>query len=396
MTDEPFIDAEEAVRRLGVRRATLYAYVSRGMVRAEDDGADPRRRRYSADDIDRLRNGRSRGRSPRRAAAATLDWGLPVLDSGITLIEHGRLFYRGVDAVAYARTATLEDAARLLWGCGEADPFAAAAPGTDDGAIVPAGTGSVARAMALLSLAAVEAGGAWQRDPARRWEDAASLVRRTAAAAAEVAPAAIPVHALLARAWGVPAEAASLLRMALVLSADHELNASTFATRVVASTGAGLAASVVAGMAALSGPRHGGMTMRVQALLAETDAAADPEAALAARLRRGDPLPGFGHPLYPRGDPRAAALLATAGADGGVAGVRRAVEGLTGEAPNIDFALVALARTLALPATAPFVLFLVGRTVGWIAHALEQQATGRLIRPRARYVGPSATPEPAG
>ncbi|MGE0719418.1 MAG: citrate/2-methylcitrate synthase, partial [Alphaproteobacteria bacterium] len=374
VNDDGLIDADEAVRRLGVRRATLYAYVSRGLVRAADDPADPRRRLYDADDIERLRGGRVRGRSPGRAAAASLDWGLPVLDSGIALIEHGRLHYRGVDAVGLARTATLEDAARLLWDCGAADPFAAAAPVPGDVPVAVAGGAPVGRVMAVLSLAGVDTGTAWHREPGRRWEGAAELMRRTAAALVGVAPSAAPIHRLLAGAWGVPAERADLIRMALVLSADHELNASAFAARVVASTGAGLAAAVVAGMAALTGPRHGGMTRRVAPLLDELDAAEDVEAALAARLRRGDPLPGFGHPLYPRGDPRAAALLDGLAGDARLDAVRRAVDRLTGEAPNVDFALVAVARALGLPADGAFTLFLVGRTAGWIAHALEQQS----------------------
>ncbi|MGE0718542.1 MAG: citrate/2-methylcitrate synthase, partial [Alphaproteobacteria bacterium] len=119
-------------------------------------------------------------------------------------------------------------------------------------------------------------------------------------------------------------------------------------------------------------------------------AAAVVAAAHAARLRRGVPLPGFGLPLSPGGDPRAAAHLDGLAGDARLDAVRRAVDRLTGEAPNVDFALVAVARALGLPADGAFTLFLVGRTAGWIAHALEQQSTGRLIRPRARYVGPPA------
>ena len=81
MQEQDMIDAEEAVRRLGVRRATLYAYVSRGQVRAEPHPDDPRRSLYAADDVDRLAGARTLGRSPGRAAARTLDWGLPVMSS---------------------------------------------------------------------------------------------------------------------------------------------------------------------------------------------------------------------------------------------------------------------------------------------------------------------------
>ena len=98
-------------------------------------------------------------------------------------------------------------------------------------------------------------------------------------------------------------------------------------------------------------------------------------------------MPGFGHPLYPDGDPRARALLAAFEPPALLADLRRETEAATGQLPNIDFALVGLARALALPTDAPFILFAVARTAGWLAHAIEQIQTGRLIRPRARYVG---------
>jgi len=192
----------------------------------------------------------------------------------------------------------------------------------------------------------------------------------------------------MARAWGSDAAGADLIRRALVLCADHELNASAFAVRVVASTGAALPACLLAGLAALSGPLHGGMTERVAALLAEPGMKADPAGALAARLDRGERLPGFGHRLYPAGDPRATALLAALDPGPWWQSVFAAAEELTGLRPNIDAALVALERTLRLPEGAALAIFATGRTAGWIAHALEQRQDGRLIRPRASYAGP--------
>src|SRR5437868_6579541 len=119
--------AQSAASRLGISRATLYAYVSRGLVHAHPDENDPRRRLYSADDINRLAGNKARGRKPSVIAASTLDFGLPALSSGITLIEGGRLFYRGRDIAAFAADATLEETARLLWQC-EDDPFDDAPP----------------------------------------------------------------------------------------------------------------------------------------------------------------------------------------------------------------------------------------------------------------------------
>jgi citrate synthase len=150
---------------------------------------------------------------------------------------------------------------------------------------------------------------------------------------------------------------------------------------------------VIAGMAALQGARHGGESERADAFLGDALQASDPSALIAAHLRRGERLPGFGHPLYPEGDPRAAVLLDMLAADKWphlAEGQRvcEAVAALIAKAPNIDFALGLLRRALALPAGAALALFALGRTMGWIAHAIEQYASERLIRPRARYVGP--------
>jgi citrate synthase len=180
----------------------------------------------------------------------------------------------------------------------------------------------------------------------------------------------------------------------LILCADHELNVSSFTARCVASAGATPYAVVGAGLAALTGLRHGGNTGRVEALFAEARTPGGVTATLARWVRRGEVLPGFGHRLYPEGDPRGAALLEMVStALPRQRGIRLAhalaegVQALHGEAPNIDFALVALARALDLPPGAPLALFALGRTAGWVGHALEQYAAGDLIRPRARYVG---------
>ncbi|MDB5361608.1 MAG: hypothetical protein JWO51_2905 [Rhodospirillales bacterium] len=385
------IDAADAVALLGVGRATLYAYVSRGRIRAEPDPTDPRRRLYRRSDIEDLRQRKARGRRPEKVAAATLDWGLPVLESGVSLIAEGRLSYRGQDATVLARAATIEATARLLWDCGPLDPFDAPPPPVPStwGPVLPLLTGltPIDRAQALLALVP-PALPSWRRTATRLWPEAAALVRLIAAAALGQAPSALPVHRMLARAWGLDAEGADRLRAALVLSADHELNASTFTVRCIASTGAALPAALLGGLAALSGPRHGGMTGRVEALFTELERDGDPEHLIAGRVSRGETVPGFDHPLYPAGDPRGAALLALAEPDELTAGLVRAVADLTGQLPTLDVGLVALSRQLRLPAGAAGALFAIGRTTGWLAHALEQAGQNRLIRPRARYVGP--------
>jgi citrate synthase len=399
MPTAPFLDAAAAAAQLGITRATLYAYVSRGLVQTRPDPRDPRRRVYSADDIGRLAANKSRGRKPAEIAATTLDWGLPALTSRITLIADGGLYYRGMDAAELAQHASLEDTARLLWNCGTDDPFAAAAP-----AVTPAWdrVGAeladalpIERCLALLPLAQAGTHVMWQHVPRRLWADGAALLRAMAAAATGTNPSTAAIHAHMAEAWRLDRRGAELLRAALVLCADHELNASAFAVRVIASTGASLSACLTGGLGALSGPLHGGMTSLTEILFEEADRAGDAASVVQERLRRGDRLPGFGHPLYPDWDPRARTLLALLPPDPVREALLAAMESIGGKAPNVDFALAAVRRALGLPRGGALALFAVGRTAGWIAHALEQQADGRLIRPRARYAG-VPPPQPAG
>lgn len=187
---------------------------------------------------------------------------------------------------------------------------------------------------------------------------------------------------------------------ALVVCADHELNASSFACRIAAAAGADLYACTLAGLATLTGARHGGVSDRVAALCDEVGAPELATRVVRERLRRGDSVPGFGHPLYPDGDPRARSLL-----DAAVSLAPRnprvrvlvalvdTLELVGGDRPTLDVGLVSLAAALGLPPGGATALFAVGRSAGWLAHAMEQRAAGYLLRPRARYVGPPLSPD---
>lgn len=376
-----WIDAGEALRRLGVRPQTLYAYVSRGRVRAEPDPAEPRRSRYRTSDIAALAQRKSRGRKASAVAADAIAWGEPVLASAITTVADGRLYYRGRDAVLLAETETFEGVARLLRGGGgnPAPRVLRRAP--------PWAPTMRSRLFAALAARAAADGPARDHGPDKLADEAASLLDAVADAVCGQVDGG-PIHERLARAFGCGVRGIDFVRRALVLLADHELNASTFASRVAASTGASLSAAALAGLSTLTGPLHGGMTARVSSLAAEA-ALAGPEETMAARLAHWTSTPGFGHPLYPEGDPRARALLRLFPAPPALESLREAVEAATGEHDNVDFALVALSDGLGLPPDAPFVIFAVARCAGWLAHALEQAASGSLIRPRARYVGPA-------
>ncbi len=393
-----WLTSREAARRLGVSAPTLYAYVSRGLLRSES-AAGRRERRYRAEDIVRLKRQRDIGRKAEAIAGSALDFGAPVLESGLALIEDNRLYYRGQDATGLAREATLEQVAELLWQCDQT-PFAAdnlppVTTALRRAWLAAATLAPVDRCLVVLPAAAALDHPSWVEDRAAMLEAGVRVLRLLTAAITGRPPSALPAHAQLAAAWRVPDQYAGLIRAALVLSADHEFNTSTFAARVVASTGANLYGAVTAGLAAINGPRHGGVTRRVAGLFDDVRKARDLEAELAERVRDRLYIPGFGHPLYPEGDVRAATLFAlmreALPQSAELAFAERlaaAAEELLGRKANVDFTTVTLERVLGLPRQSALALFLLGRTVGWIAHALEQAQHGVLIRPRARYTGP--------
>ncbi len=381
ITMPDWISLEVATERLGVKPQTLYAYVSRGRVEARPDGSDPRRSRYRASDVAALATRKARGRKVADVASGAIAWGEPVLDSSITTVAQGRLFYRGRDAARLAETETLEGVGRLLRGVDASAVPRARRP------TPPPGESATERLFAALAARAAAAPPIRGSGASEQAIEAATLLDILAdAVTGQVEGGAI--HERLGRGWGCGPGGMDLIRRALVLLADHELNASTFAARVTASTGASLAACALAGLSALSGPLHGGFYRRVERLADESRQSGAAQA-VAARLAHGMTAPGFGHPLYPEGDPRAAALFATFTPPPALAALRDAVLAATGARDTVDFALVALSETLDLPADAPFALFAVARCAGWLAHAMEQASTGALIRPRARYVGPA-------
>jgi citrate synthase len=379
MTDA-WIDGPASLAKLGVKPQTLYAYVSRGRIEARPDPTDSRKRLYRADDVARLTTRKGRGRKASDVAREAIAWGEPVLPSALSLVDRGRLYYRGRDVETLAGSEGLEAVALLLWNCPDPAIFR-----REPGPRVRLRGSAQARAFAALAARAGVDPPALGRAPSALWREGASLVADLAGALGSGVEEG-PLHEGLARAWDIPA-AADMLRRILVVLADHELNASAFAARVAASTGASLAAAALAGLAALTGPRHGGVGARVTALVEDAERLG-PDEAVRAWVARGDPPPGFGHLLYPEGDPRVRAMFSALQPDGLMQGLQAAAEAVTGQRANIDFALATAARQLELPPDAPFALFALGRSVGWIAHALEQVETGGLIRPRARYIGP--------
>jgi citrate synthase len=391
---DAWIGAAEATRALGVTRPTLYAYVSRGLIRSEPAPGVTRERRYAREDVARLRRRADERRNPDKVAAHALQWGMPVLESSITLIGGDTLFYRGHDAIALARSASVEEVASLVW-TGRLD--ATRAPTTRQATRreqTSARRGPfIVHAQSVLALASADDAQAFDLRPEgvvrTGWKILDLLVDCAAPRARGD-----QIAAALGGGWRVRPGGEDLIRATLILCADHELNVSAFTARCVASAGSNPYAVAIAGLSALEGAKHGGSTARVEALLASMRRTRSLRTSLAERLRHGSRIDGFGHPLYKHGDPRAAALLEMLGERFPrspelryVREFARVTTSLTGELPNLDFGLGAVSRVLGLPPASGLTLFAIGRTIGWIGHAIEQYALDQIIRPRARYVG---------
>lgn len=329
-----WMTASEAMSALGVKRRTLYTYASRGWIGTRP--LDGRSKLYRRSDVDRLRERASTHRSRQTLAREALSWGEPVLTTRVSGIDRDGPYYRGVPALDLM-DCTLHDVAELLWGTSVTWPE-------------------------VLCARTVET-----IDDLRRAVDGLPRRPDPLQQAAQIA-----THV---QCWaGLPSHPD--LQAAQILCAEHGLNASTFTARVVASTGADLYAVVVAALAAFSGPRHGTASIELAALLANP-------ARLRSAILNGQ-VPGFEHPLYPDGDPRGAALLERCPPQGALQQAVSSCEVLSLH-PNLDAGLLAVCESHDLPPSTAPMLFAAGRTLGWLAHALEQRETPGLLRPRGRF-----------
>ncbi|MDY7100409.1 MAG: citrate synthase [Actinomycetota bacterium] len=395
------LTADEAAERLGIKKTTLYAYVSRGVLQSET-APDGRRSTFDAGEVETLAR---RGR--RADAPASLD---VVVVTELTRIEDHRLHYRGRDAIELARTARFEQVAEWLWRGAAADPW-----GRDldpDGAVD--GWRPRPGAVALARTVCNPIG---RRTPADRLRVAIAALAAVddlrfdlrPDAVADVGRSLLATLATTLRAdggsrGGVAADVAAALvpddherwvtpiERALVLLADHELATSTLAVRVAASTRADPYACLSAGLAAVSGPLHGSASTRAHRLLAEVDRPERATAVVGDQLRLDGRVPGVGHTLYPEGDPRAVELmacLAEVANDGPAAEIVDAVLAAVGQRtptrPNIDLALAALALHAGMELGATEAIFSLARCAGWLAHAMEEYEEAPL-RFRARAV----------
>lgn len=399
------LTADQVATRLGVQRATVYAYVSRGLLH-RSVGDDGRTSWFEPDEVDGLaRRGRPRTRTER---AGSVD---VVLASGLTSISDDRLRYRGHDVAELAGSVPFEAVAELLWTGAlpeQARPVWAAPEGAL--AVASAATATLPDTSAVAARLAVAVAAVAAADESRS-DLRPDTVRRKARTMLTVfarTPLAVGVATDTS---GTPPVAAELwprlsaqrptgarvraLDAALVLLADHELATSTLAARVAASTRANPFACVLAAIGAVSGPLHGRAAIGTHRVLAEALATGNPSGAVDGALESSETIPGFGHHLYDNGDPRAALLLdrvdtiATAAVSRTIDRVRRIAVDATGAEPNVDFALGAFALAGSMPYGATEGIFTIGRTAGWVGHVLEEYEERPLrYRPRAIYTGP--------
>jgi citrate synthase len=400
------LTADQVATQLGVKLETVYAYVSRGVLTrtTADDG---RTSRFDASEVEGLaRRGRPR-RNARRAGVSDV-----VLSTSLTAMQDDRLFFRGHDATVLARTATFETVAELLWTGAlpataswsarpdavrvagavsaplpETSPVAerlgvvVAALGCTEPLRVDLQTAAVAAHARSMLTVFVEALVRRGRDP----EDRASRRRGVATA-------------LWPRLSSLPATRARtrVLDGALILLADHELATSTLAARIAASAGADPYAVVATGLGAASGPLHGKAAIRVHQLLTEADHLDSAEQAVARALGPRGLIPGFGHPIYAKRDPRADCLmellqpLLNRRTGRVLSDVRETVATTTPALMNVDFVLGVLAYVARMPLGLTEAIFVIARTAGWVAHALEEYGEDPLrFRARAVYTGPA-------
>jgi len=400
-----WITADAAARRLGVKTATLYAYVSRGVLGRRRSAAG--HSLFDPAEVDQLAR---RGRPRRRAGTSEV-----TIESGITALGTDRPFFRGRDALSLARTHRLEEVAELLWTgelpAGPVPEWVAAPPAIAAGRAaqsgLPAGVLPIERLQVVVPTVAA-------LDPLRHnlQRDAVAAIGRSLVPAMVEClplPGGRPAGGdlgdrppaggdLAARLWprltAAPAEPALLvvLRTALALLADHEVAASTLAARVAASVRADPYAAVIAGLGATSGALHGGASLGVEALLAEVGEPGNAERVIGQRLRRGERIPGFGHPVYRDGDGRAGLLFDVLRAAAPCHPALALADAVRAEAPrrhlpapNVDLALGTFTRVAGMITGAGEAIFAIARTAGWLAHAMEEYDNPTRLRLRAAY-----------
>ena len=386
-----YLTAAQAAAQLGIAVSSLYAYVGRKGLRSQAVPGS-RARLYWREDVDRLTKFAGAERVVRSESVL-------VPETKITLLTDTGPYYRGRSAIALSETATLEETAALLWEQDAAALFSDAvppAPADFAGARRTLSSLNPAdQAVALFPLLEAANPRSYDRSALGFARAGAELLRWFAALMARAErPTVEPIHVVISRAFAPDDSYEDIIRRLLVLFADHELSAPTYAVRAVANTGATPYQAVAAGLVASKGHRlKEGRGPAIRRFLQEVMSDADPAYPVLERHRAGEPIPGFAHDLYRGGDARARAFLPV---------LRRRYEGreefkrltqairIAHDAAGVEPELPLLAFFVerALNRRSAFgSIQLVARSVGWIAHAWEQIDSMPLVRPRAVYTG---------
>ncbi|MEV6683823.1 citrate synthase [Streptomyces sp. NPDC051130] len=398
------LTTQQAAEALGVKPATVYAYVSRGQLTSRRDPVG-RGSSFDAREVEALAR-----RNRREAAGPPAAPGELSVRTSLTLIEGDRYYFRGVDAVELASRHRYEEVAEWLWTGKPApgarftappEPLAAARRSV---AALPEHSGPVDRLRVAVAAAAVADPLRFDLSETAVLGAARGLIPTLVGALPEVGPAQWGGDVRLARRlWSrlTPLEpdpdALAVLDLALALLADHDLAASTLAVRVAASARAHPYAAVSAGLGALEGPLHGAAGRLAHTMLVEVLERGAAAPVVAEYLRAGRRVPGLGHRLYRGQDPRAGALFARLEQLPQASPALRAAQDVAevmarhggGLYPNVDLAVAVLTVSYAMPAEAGETVFAVSRTAGWIAHALEEYQERPLrMRPSGHYTGP--------
>lgn len=396
------LSTEETAARLGVKRETVYAYVSRGIL-TRQKAVDGKASTFDEFEVDRLRRQRVGDHPGRLEAAVT---------TSITEVSDGVVRYRGtaVDELIEAGIS-YEEAAALLWEVpSSSEPWTAPSNIIEAVELAMRQLPSSATLIDRLLAATVMAGAHDPFRDDRTRAGASSSMRHLVAATIEALPtqkavtfksSATIAQRLWPRLTTAPRTNAWILDRALVLLADHGMASSTLAARIAASTRAGPHASVIAGLGALNGPLHGAASGSVHALLQRAEAAG-PDVAIAEALRNNGRLPGIGHFIHRTSDPRFTIMMSSLAESTlsrrRVAIVNEVVDRTSDRirAPhNIDFSLGSLTYAAGMEPDAGELIFALSRVVGWVAHTLEEYEEAPLrFRPVGRYDANRPKPAP--
>lgn len=389
-----YLSSKEAARYLGVTVGTLYAYVSRGLVTSIADGSGRRTRKYRKADLVALKHRTMFRKDPDEAASSVVDYGLPILQTNISLVTDDQHCYRGVSSAELAANYSFEQVAQFLWSGTLQETSQAWDSPIDESvfATLAPGLSRMEQMQAVLPIVSHSDLGAYDQAPNRQEQTAIRILSYLLHVSIARQRQKSIAHSLQS-AWRPDDEGvAELLNTLLVVVADHELNIATFTARCAASAGANAYQAVVAGLAALQGHKHlVGQVSQVKQFFDAITRAGDPEPVIREYLRNGQYIPGFHNPyrkLYAADDPRVNTLLDNLRGCDRYELLNTTIAlctDLTGKQPRIDFMLGCSEIMLQLPQDTVFDLIAIGRTAGILAHIFEQYACDTVIRPRARY-----------